>query len=153
LGNSTDDAAFAAANRAAALLHVFDEELRQHLAWLADIDRNPLFAQQLCERIERDCPNIDRETFVEPNDMCSTTHIHDDHRLVIIEDGDMTFWASPTLRIVMGKGDVLFVPQGRLHGSAVTSPQCTYHQPILPADWVEPYLATCEGRPKLATCA
>ena len=52
-------------------------------------------ARAISARIEVERPDIDRETFVEPREMCSTTHVHDDHRLVVIESGKMVFWGTP----------------------------------------------------------
>lgn len=68
--------------------------------------------------------------------MCSTTHVHNDHRLVVIESGQMVFWGNLGMKLRLQPGEMILVPQGRLHGSSVESDECTYHQPIIPDDWV-----------------
>ncbi len=113
-------------------------DLERQLRWLASIDRYAVIAKRIDERIRLQRPDIDRDTFVEPREMCSTTHVHDDHRLVVIETGRMVFWANPGMRFRMAPGDMVLVPEGRLHGSAVESDECIYHQPIIPDEWVRP---------------
>lgn len=101
-------------------------------------------ASRIDRRIHAECPNIDRETFVEPREMCSTTHVHDDHRLVVIESGDMVFWANLGMKLRLAPGEMVLVPEGRLHGSSIESPVCTYHQPIIPEEWVRPLVEELE---------
>lgn len=112
-------------------------DLGEQLNWLSAIDRYCEHARTLSNRIEAECPGIDRETFVEPRDMCSTTHVHNDHRLVTIQEGVMHFWGNLGMRLEMHPGDMVLIPEGRLHGSTVLSPECTYHQPIIPEDWMQ----------------
>lgn len=109
--------------------------LSAQMAWLSDIRWAERAAWQISQRIEHEVPGIDRDTFVEPREMCSTTHVHDEHRLVVIESGRMRFWGNIGMRHDMGPGDMILVPKGRLHGSTVLSESCTYHQPIIPDDW------------------
>ncbi len=115
-------------------------DLNEQLKWLSAIDRYCGYARRISERIERECPGIDRETFVEPREMCSTTHVHDDHRLVTIQAGAMHFWGNLGMRLQMDAGDMVLIPEGRLHGSTVVSAECTYHQPIIPDAWVRELL-------------
>ncbi|TWB12407.1 AraC-like protein [Nitrospirillum amazonense] len=112
-------------------------DVRAQLLWLSDMPRYVAAARAINRRIDQDCPDIDRETFVEPREMCSTTHVHDDHRLVVIEEGQMVFWGNLGMSLRLDVGDMVLVPQGRLHGSTVESPVCTYHQPIIPPDWLD----------------
>ncbi|MGS0897337.1 peptide synthetase [Burkholderia stagnalis] len=111
-------------------------DLGEQLKWLSSIEHYIRFAKGIEQRIEAECPNIDRETFVEPRDMCSTTHVHNDHRLVVIEEGDMIFWGNLGMQLKMKPGDMVLIPDGRLHGSTVVSVECTYHQPIIPDEWI-----------------
>jgi len=112
-------------------------DLGEQLSWLAAIDRYRGIAEAIDRRIAAECPDIDRETFVEPREMCSTTHVHDDHRLVVIESGKMVFWGNLGMTLELDPGEMVLVPQGRLHGSSVLSPECVYHQPIIPDSWVD----------------
>ncbi len=121
----------------------FDQ--REQLRWLSSLERYRQFAHVIDERIRQEHPNIDRETFVEPREMCSTTHVHDDHRLVVIESGDMVFWGNLGMTLRLKPGEMVLVPQGRLHGSSIESAECVYHQPIIPDAWIETLLATSEG--------
>lgn len=127
----------AGAARMSHLLAAARAGLSAQMAWLSDIRWAERAAWQISERIKREAPDIDRDTFVEPREMCSTTHVHDEHRLVVIEAGRMRFWGNIGMRHDMGPGDMILVPKGRLHGSTVLSASCTYHQPIIPDDWKE----------------
>lgn len=111
-------------------------DLGEQLSWLSQIDTYMNYARQIHDRIERDFPDIDRDTFVEPQEMCSTTHVHNEHRLVVIESGDMIFWGNLGMQLKMHPGDMVLIPDGRLHGSTVVSDSCTYHQPIIPNEWI-----------------
>jgi|GEM_PF-844837 len=111
-------------------------DLGEQLRWLSAVEQYCELARKVDARVQVECPNIDRETFVEPREMCSTTHVHNDHRLVVIESGDMVFWGNRGMQLKMKVGDMVLIPQGRLHGSTVVSDECTYHQPIIPDDWV-----------------
>ncbi|MDR5760642.1 peptide synthetase [Caballeronia sp. LZ035] len=114
-------------------------DLGEQLKWLSAIDRYVEFAHRIDQRVAVECPGIDRETFIEPRDMCSTTHVHNDHRLVVIrnEEGRMLFWGNLGMRHEMSHGDMVLIPDGRLHGSTVLSEECTYDQPIIPDEWIE----------------
>jgi len=112
-------------------------DLRAQLHWLSSIEQFQVFANNIDDRINTDRPDIDRETFVEPREMCSTTHVHSDHRLVSIESGDMVFWGNLGMQLRLKPGQRVFVPEGRLHGSTIESAECTYHQPIIPEAWIE----------------
>jgi hypothetical protein len=125
-------------------------DLGEQLRWLSAIPRYVEFAHRISARIDAECPGIDRETFVEPHEMCSTTHVHNDHRLVTIQEGDMLFWGNVGMKLEMHEGDMVLIPDGRLHGSTVTSGECTYHQPIIPDAWVEALVAELEREPAAA---
>jgi hypothetical protein len=114
--------------------------LGEQLRWLASVDKYRDIAQTISARIAVECPDIDRETFVEPREMCSTTHVHDDHRLVVIESGNMVFWGNLGMTLRLAPGEMVLVPEGRLHGSTIESEECTYHQPIIPDAWVRPLI-------------
>jgi hypothetical protein len=121
-------------------------DLEKQLRWLASIEDYVEIARRLDDRIHTSGVKIDRETFVEPRAMCSTTHVHNDHRLVVVQDGKMVFWGRPAMRFRMVPGDMILVPRGRLHGSSVESEQCTYHQPIIPEAWVGPLIGEIDRR-------
>jgi mannose-6-phosphate isomerase-like protein (cupin superfamily) len=124
-------------------LHDIDQQLK----WLSSLDRYQRFAYMIDERIRREVPNIDRETFVEPREMCSTTHVHDDHRLVVIESGKMVFWGNLGMTLRLRPGEMVLVPKGRLHGSSIESDNCVYHQPIIPDAWIDAMLQQAENEP------
>lgn len=115
-------------------------DLGEQLKWLSAIDDYIEWAAKIATRIEAECPEIDRETFIEARDLCSTTHVHNDHRLVVIRSGgvgtQMLFWGNLGMRLEMGEGDKVLIPDGRLHGSTVVCPECTYDQPIIPEEWI-----------------
>ncbi len=110
---------------------------------------------RISERIDVECPGIDRETFVEPFEMCSTTHVHNDHRLVTIEEGQMLFWGNVGMQLKMNVGDKVLIPSptAACHGSTVLSGECTYHQPIIPNDWVQALVAELDANAKAGASA
>jgi hypothetical protein len=135
LGPSATARAAEGAARMSRLMTLARAGLAEQLNWIAGLDWAEQAAAQIHQHIVEHHPNIDRDTFVEPREMCSTTHVHDEHRLVVIETGRMQFWGDVGGRHAMGPGDMILVPKGRLHGSTVLSESCTYHQPIIPDDW------------------
>jgi hypothetical protein len=130
----------AAAHAAAARANLGDQ-----LRWLSSVEKYRDLAKAISARIDTECPDIDRETFVEPREMCSTTHVHDDHRLVVIESGKMVFWGNLGMKLRLAPGEMVLVPEGRLHGSSIESDECTYHQPIIPDEWVRPLLGELDA--------
>lgn len=122
-------------------------DLREQLEWLSALDRYQDIARAIDRRIQAERPDIDRETFVEPREMCSTTHVHNDHRLVVVESGDMVFWGNLGMNLCLAPGEMVLVPQGRLHGSSILSEECVYHQPIIPEEWIDPLVADLAMRP------
>jgi hypothetical protein len=125
----------------AAAEEIADQELVSQLSWISSLDRHRDLANRIQQKIDEERIVIDRETFVEPREMCSTTHVHDDFRLVVIESGEMVFWAMPGMRLCLKPGEKILVPRHRLHGSSVLSDVCVYHQPIIPEDWIARYTA------------
>jgi hypothetical protein len=116
-----------------------DRDLGTQLAWLTRVDEFQHVARIIHDRIEHEPVQIKRDTFVEPREMCSTTHVHDDFRLVVVESGEMVFWGMPHMRLVLPAGDMMLVPRHRLHGSSVLTDVCVYHQPIIPESWLAAY--------------
>jgi hypothetical protein len=123
------------------------QDLGDQLNWLSSLDRYREYAHLIDRRIAQEAPDIDRETFVEPREMCSTTHVHDDHRLVVIESGNMVFWGNLGMTLRLKPGEMVLVPQGRLHGSSIESDECVYHQPIISDDWIDAVLRQAEIEP------
>lgn len=111
---------------------LWDRDLAEQVTWA---DRIPEY-QEKAEKIDQTITNenieVDLDTFVETSDETSTTHVHNEHRLVMIEVGQMHFWNNVTHKIQLNQGDKLLIPVSRLHGSTVLSGSCTYHQPIIP---------------------
>ena len=135
LGSDVIAAIRAGAGQTANLVELTRAGVSDQLSWISDLSWSQTAARQIYAMIDRVAPDIDRDTFVEPREMCSTTHVHDEHRLVVIESGEMVFWGNIAMRHQMGPGDMILVPVNRLHGSTVISESCTYHQPIIPPEW------------------
>lgn len=99
-------------------------------------------ARRIDDKIRDEHIAVDLETYVESSAECSTTHVHDTDRLVVIENGEMHFWNNVGVVMRFGAGDKMFVPRGRLHGSVVLSGECTYHQPIITPELLRAARAT-----------
>jgi len=124
-------AGFSDARRLAAL---WDRDLAEQLAWADQIGTYMDKAERIQRHISDENIEVDLDTFVESCEETSTTHVHDEHRLVMIEVGEMHFWNNVTHQIKLVQGDKLLIPVSRLHGSVVLSGSCTYHQPIIPEE-------------------
>lgn len=124
-------AGFAAA---AWLSGMWDRDLSEQLAWADDIPAYEDRARKIDQYLTENKIQVDLDTFIESCEETSTTHVHDDHRLVMIEAGKMHFWNNITHQIELNAGDKILIPMSRLHGSTVLSGECTYHQPIIPDD-------------------
>lgn len=108
-----------------------DRDLMDQLSWAGRVSRNDPSLEPLIEAWRAAQSTAPSETFVEVLEERSTTHIHPDDRLLVLESGAMDFFPLAGVEIHLEAGDFLFIPQGRLHGSIVRSACCTYHQPIL----------------------
>ncbi|MFC5220496.1 hypothetical protein [Streptomyces coerulescens] len=116
------------------LAAVADRDLAVQLDWADRLDEYRVKAEKLDAIIKENDLQVDLETFVESHEETSTTHVHDDHRLVVVEIGQMHFWNNVDQMIPMNEGDKLLIPAERLHGSMVRSGTCTYHQPVISED-------------------
>jgi len=135
IGDDGPTGAARGAGQMGRLLDMAHRELSEQLTWISNLGWSKRAAAEISALLDREVRQIDRETFIEPREMCSTTHVHDDHRLVVIESGRMRFWGNASGFHDMGPGDMILVPKHRLHGSTVLSEQCVYHQPIIPDEW------------------
>jgi hypothetical protein len=113
------------------LAGLWDADLATQLDWADQIELYQEKAEKIDHKLQTDEIDVDLDTFVETEEETSTTHVHDEHRLVIIEVGQMHFWNNVGKQIALNQGDKLLIPTSRLHGSVVLSGSCTYHQPII----------------------
>lgn len=113
------------------LLDVHHEDRMRQFRW---IDAMPGYvgkAQRLQTAITDNNIEVELDTFVESWEECSTTHVHDEDRLLVIESGEMEFWNCFGTRHKLRAGDMTFIPKHRLHGSVVLTGECVYHQPVI----------------------
>lgn len=113
---------------------LWEQDLREQVEWADAIEEYQAKAEKIDAYLKEENIEVDLDTFVESWEETSTTHVHDEHRLVMIESGQMHFWNNVTHKIELHEGDKLLIPVTRLHGSTVLSGECTYHQPIIPDD-------------------
>lgn len=115
----------------AVLLDVHHDDRMRQFTW---INRMPYYREK-AERLQKAIGDnqiaVELDTFVESWEECSTTHVHDDDRLIVIESGEMEFWNCLGVTHKYLPGDKMFVPRHRLHGSVVRSGECVYHQPVI----------------------
>ncbi|RFU84400.1 peptide synthetase [Streptomyces triticagri] len=112
----------------------WDDDLTEQLVWADRIEDYKTAAEGIQHKLVTENIEVDLDTFVETHEETSTTHVHDEHRLVMVESGQMHFWNNVTHRIALSEGDKLLIPTSRLHGSVVLSGTCVYHQPIIPEE-------------------
>ncbi|MFG2225115.1 hypothetical protein [Streptomyces sp. NPDC048644] len=118
---------------------LWDEDLTEQLLWADSIELHQRKAEALSKHIDDNRIEVDLDTFVESNEETSTTHVHNEHRLVMVERGQMHFWNNTTHKIEFNEGDKVLIPVSRLHGSTVLSGECTYHQPIIPEEMYQQF--------------
>lgn len=111
------------------LQELADKELMNHFKWLDAVDFNNERTRALEKMIEFLGPDRHMETYIESAGERTTTHIHPDNRLLMMESGHMDFWPIHGQALRISPGDRLVVPRGRLHGAIVTD--CMYHQPLI----------------------
>ncbi|MDX3192754.1 hypothetical protein PV458_30470 [Streptomyces sp. MN03-5084-2B] len=123
----------------ALLLDVHHDDLTTQLRWIDNADAYRAKAERLQAAIDEHHIPVALDTFVESWEECSTTHVHDEDRLLVIESGEMEFWNCFSGMHKFRAGDKLFIPKHRLHGSVVRSGECVYHQPVITADLDQRY--------------
>ncbi|NER36954.1 MAG: iron-containing redox enzyme family protein [Oscillatoria sp. SIO1A7] len=111
------------------LQEIADQDFINQIQWADQVDKYREKAADIYHRIESGEISTPLETFVEVLGERSTTHVHDDHRLLVIESGEMDFWPIFGDTIRFKAGDIMLVPMHRLHGSVVRTDECIYHQP------------------------
>ncbi|MFG3104469.1 hypothetical protein ACGFZL_28685 [Streptomyces sp. NPDC048182] len=119
----------------------WDRDLTEQLVWADRIEDYKTAAEGIQHKLVTEKITVDLDTFVESHEETSTTHVHDEHRLVMVESGQMHFWNNVTHRIALSEGDKLLIPTSRLHGSVVLSGTCVYHQPIIPEEMFREFVA------------
>ncbi|WP_344656874.1 hypothetical protein [Catenulispora subtropica] len=118
----------------ALLLDVHHDDLTVQLRFIDSSEAYRAKAERLQAAIDEHRIPVALDTFVESWEECSTTHVHDDDRLLVIESGEMEFWNCFSGTHKFRPGDKIFIPKHRLHGSVVLSGECVYHQPVIDAD-------------------
>jgi 2,3-dihydroxybenzoate-AMP ligase len=118
---------------------LWHRDLSAQVSWADRIEEYQEKAEKIEQHLSNENIEVDLDTFVETSAETSTTHVHDDHRLVMIEVGQMHFWNNVTHKIQLNQGDKLLIPTSRLHGSTVLSGSCTYHQPIIPDEMFQQF--------------
>ena len=113
------------------LQEVHHEDRIRQLTWINDMPAHAAKARRLQSAITEHAIDVDLDTFVESWEECSTTHVHGEDRLLVIETGQMEFWNCFGRRHEYKPGDMAFIPKHRLHGSVVLSGECVYHQPVI----------------------
>jgi hypothetical protein len=108
-----------------------DLDLLAQFEWADELDRFRDRAAELYPKIESGEIDAPLETFVEARGERSTTHVHPNDRLLVIERGSMDFWPLYGEPLRLDEGALMYIPRHRLHGSVVRSAECVYHQPIV----------------------
>ncbi|MEX3105831.1 hypothetical protein [Streptomyces sp. ST1015] len=119
----------------------WNADLTAQLVWADRIEDYKTAAERIQHKLVSERIEVDLDTFVESHEETSTTHVHDEHRLVMIESGQMHFWNNVTHRIALSEGDKVLIPTSRLHGSVVLSGTCVYHQPIIPEEMFREFVS------------
>jgi mannose-6-phosphate isomerase-like protein (cupin superfamily) len=121
-------------NEYTVLLQVHHEDRMRQLTWINAMPAYVEKARRLQQAISDYSIDVDLDTFVESWEECSTTHVHNEDRLLVIESGQMEFWNCFGRKHEFLPGDMTFIPRHRLHGSVVLSGECVYHQPVITSE-------------------
>lgn len=109
-----------------------DTCLMTQLNWAGRRELYRNAAQELLPHCRGQSSAVPCETFIESEGERSTTHVHDDNRLLYIQSGTMDFWSGVGDLMKFGPGESMLIPKYCLHGSAVTSGSCVYDQYLIP---------------------
>ncbi|MBV5324127.1 MAG: iron-containing redox enzyme family protein, partial [Rhodospirillaceae bacterium] len=89
-----------------------DRDLIDQLDWAGQVTVNDPRVTPLIDAWRAARGDAPGETFIECLGDRSTTHIHPDDRLLLLETGAMTFYPLAGVEIALQAGDHLFIPQG-----------------------------------------
>jgi len=113
------------------LQEIHHEDRMRQFEWINAMPGYVEKARRLHKAINDYSIEVALHTLVGSREDCSTTHVHDQDRLLVIESGQMHFWNCFGRRHDYRPGDMSFIPRHRLHGSVVPSGECVYHQPVI----------------------
>ncbi|NEE15602.1 peptide synthetase, partial [Streptomyces sp. SID7499] len=102
---------------AARFAALWETDMVEQVTWADNIQEYQDKAIRIDKYLSDNNIVVDLDTFVESNEETSTTHVHNEHRLVMIESGQMHFWNNVTHKIEFNQGDKVLIPVSRLHGS------------------------------------
>ena len=108
------------------LAELADWDFISQVAWSDAGDHYKALAQEIRTNLLAAGEPVPVQTFVEPRDELSVTHVHDGDELCWIESGTMKFVTGDgrSTRLDAGEGTVIL--KNRLHGAIIESEQCTY---------------------------
>jgi Iron-containing redox enzyme len=111
------------------LMRLGDEDFLAQIRWADSLDEHTRLGARLATSATDDAtdPATDSATSttstMRPDDPFST-RVYDTDRLITVTEGDVDVYAWATERPHrLGRGDVLLVPRGRLHGLKAVSPR------------------------------
>ncbi len=107
------------------LQEIADKDLMDQIEWWDERDEQRRHATELLQKKEwlQDAPTA---TFREQRDELSTTHVHDDAELFVVEEGQIDLLIGHEQSVTLNAGEAIVIPKQRLHGSIVRSEACTY---------------------------
>lgn len=112
-----------------------DEDLIAQIAWADQRDASTAQAQRI---VADDDKAAERpwKVFHETEDEISITHVHEKDELFVVDEGELDFVTGYEQSVRLGPGEGIVIPRHRLHGSIVTSQECTYR--VSPIEAGEP---------------
>jgi hypothetical protein len=110
------------------LTEIAERDFIEQLDWCNRGEEYKQLAQPLQERILSGAVQCRKETYVEPLDELSVTHVHDNDELCMIESGVMDFVTGHNFVVPLHPGEGTVLLHNRLHGAIITSKEeCVYH--------------------------
>ena len=104
---------------------IADRDLMDQIEWWDDRDRYRRYAAGLLQQTDwlQQAPSA---TFREQQGELSTTHVHDEAELFVVEEGQIDLLIGHEQTVTLNAGEATVIPKQRLHGSIVGSDSCTY---------------------------
>lgn len=110
------------------LSEIAERDFIEQITWCNKGEEYKQLAQPLHERILSGAVKCRKETYVEPLNELSVTHVHDSDELCMIESGVMDFVTGHDFVVPLYPGEGTVLLHNRLHGAIITSKEeCVYH--------------------------
>lgn len=102
-----------------------DRDFIEQMNWVEKKDFYKSTGMKIKDLVLAD-KSLASKTFIEPYDELSTTHVHDQDELCIVNNGQMEFINGFASYTTLLSGEATIIKKNRLHGAIIKSKECNY---------------------------